>query len=391
MHSFKAVREFNERRALRVLFRRKRMSRADLARALDLTRSTAGSIVSGLIEAGLLRESGPGDDPEARLGRPSIGVELNPDGAFFVGAEIGVERITTVVMDLAGAVRHRESEPFQGSGCAPERATDGVAALVRRAWASVPDARRTTEVSVAVPGFPGAGQEVFHAAILGWHGVPVAALLQDRLGRQARIVVENDANAFAVAETYLEDDAGAADILVVLIENGVGCGIVNGGRLLRGQLGGAGEVGHVRLGGEGFVFDATRPGRLESYVGKGALAARYVFYGGVWDGLEPFLEALSDANDAARRTAVDWARYTGLGLSILCCLLEPEKIVVGGSVSALFPHVADAVAAELRSSLVDGFPMPRLTLAPETLGRPALGAACLLHQQMLSGDDRLDG
>lgn len=391
MHSPKAIREFNELRALRTLFRRKRMSRADIARALDLTRSTAGNIVHGLIEAGLLRESEPVDDAEARLGRPSIGIELNPDGAFFVGAEIGVERVTVLVMDLSGEIRHRESAAFQGAGSAPEEATDLAATLVRRAWASVPDERRSTEVSVAIPGFPGVNSDAYHAAILGWHGVPVAALLRNRLGREAQIVLENDANAFAVAETYLKDDNSAADIVVVLIENGVGCGIVAGGRLLRGQLGGAGEIGHVRLGGEGFVFDARRPGRLESYVGKEALAARFGFYGGVWDGLEPFIDALKREDETARRTVADWARYTARGLSILCCLLQPEKIVVGGSVSAVFPHVTAVVEAELQASLIDGFPMPRVTLAPETLGRPALGAACLLHQQMLSGEERFDG
>ena len=87
----------------------------------------------------------------------------------------------------------------------------------------------------------------------------------------------------------------------------------------------------------------------------------------------------------------DWAHYTARSLSILCCLLEPEEIVVGGSVSALFSHVAAAVEAELQESLIDGFPMPRIILAPETQGRPALGAACLLHQQMLSGEQRFDG
>ncbi len=137
-------------------------------------------------------------------------------------------------------------------------------------------------------------------------------------------------------------------------------------------------------------FDARRPGRFETYIGKGALEARYGFYGGAWDGLDRFIETLAHGDEAARLTAADWVHYAARGLSVLCCLLEPEKIVIGGSVSALFPHVGEALEAKLEASLIDGFPMPRITLAPETLGRPALGAACLLHQQMLSGEDHID-
>lgn len=366
------------------------MSRADLARALDLTRSTVGNIVSGLMEAGLLREGETDADPESRLGRPSIGIELNPDGAFFVGAEIGVERITAVIIDLAGQVRHRGSVGFSGEGCAPAEAAELTAGLVRRAWASVPEDRRPKEISVAIPGFPGLDPSAYYAAILGWQGVPLAALLRNLLGADVRVVLENDANAFAVAETHLGDEDKAADILVVLIENGVGCGIVSGGRLLRGRLGGAGELGHVHLGGEGFAFDARRPGRLESYIGKAALVARYRFYGGTWAGIEPFVDALEQGQGAARRTSADWAHYAARGLSILSCLLEPEKIVLGGSMAMLFPHVAAMIERELKVSLIDGFPAPAIALARETQGGPALGAASLLHQQMLSGEDRFD-
>src|SRR4051812_45990545 len=155
------------------------MSRADLARNLGLTRSTTGNLVQSLIDAGLVRER-PEDEPDAvaRVGRPGIVVEIDGDGAFFIGADIGVDRITALAVDLAGTVRHEASRDFQGVGCDPAAAVDLTAELIGDVLAGLPRGAPTHGVSVAIPGFLAADQKTYHATILGWHGVEVAGLLR---------------------------------------------------------------------------------------------------------------------------------------------------------------------------------------------------------------------
>src|SRR6478609_6748024 len=127
-----AIRQLNERRVLGALFRSKGMSRAELARTFNLTRSTTGYLVQNLINAGLLRER-LDDIPEneGKLGRPGILVEIAPDGAFFVGADIGVDGIRAVAIDLSATLRHEASRPFVGRGCTPEDAAAVTAEVVR--------------------------------------------------------------------------------------------------------------------------------------------------------------------------------------------------------------------------------------------------------------------
>ena len=105
---------------------------------------------------------------------------------------------------------------------------------------------------------------------------------QPRPPSTCRSCLRTTPTPMAVAETYrvARKEGGTEDCLVVLIENGVGGGIVGGGGLHRGRLLGAGEIGHIPIGDAGFVYDALRPGRLETYVGKDALFARYRHVGG---------------------------------------------------------------------------------------------------------------
>jgi predicted NBD/HSP70 family sugar kinase len=379
----------NEARALTVLFRRGPMTRAELARALGLTRSTTGNLVQVLIESGLVREQAEGnDESETRVGRPGILVGIDGDGAYFLGADIGVDRIEALAVDLAGTVRARVGRAYNGQGSDPVKTLAVMIALISEVVAKLPSPDRIQGLSVAIPGFPTADGATHHAVILGWHELPLAQLLAEAFDGDVPILLENDANAFAVAETYrwTGENHDPEDVLVVLIENGLGGGIISGGRLHRGLLRGAGEIGHMPIGEEGFVFDAVRPGRLESYVGKHALLARDAYRTGSPRSLDRLLAALAEGEPLARLTAEEWGKWLARGLTAVVCMLEPQRIIIGGSVGAVYPFVADRIEAAVRAALVEGYPMPLIQTAAADVNRPALGAAYLMHQAMLANE-----
>jgi predicted NBD/HSP70 family sugar kinase len=384
----------NEARALEALFRAGGLSRAALARVLGLTRSTTGALVQTLLDAGLVRDrtdaSGSFHDHETRVGRPGILVEIDGDGAFFLGSYVGVDRIVVIAVDLGGKVRARASTAFAGAGSAPNKAAYTISKLVAEVISQLPTGARLSGLNVAVPGFLADDGVTYHAPILGWHGVNLAELLPAPLGVDLAVLLENDANAVAVAETYRcrGKEGTAGDNLVVLIENGVGGGIISGGDLHRGQLLGAGEIGHIPIGDEGFVYDAQRPGRLETYIGKDALFARYCHVGGTQTTIEGFTQAVASGEPAAISAASDWARWLARGLATLTCILQPGRIVIAGSVSVVYPFVSTQVEAYLSTFVVEGYPLPRIEMSRVGADGPALGAAYILHQSALSGDTR---
>ena len=101
--NWRCIRHINQARVLRLLKEQGNLSRAELARFLNLTRSTLTYVTSELMEMGLITEAGQSFVTQA-TGRPGTGLKLNSEGAFFLGAEIGAEGIHLVLINLQGSI-----------------------------------------------------------------------------------------------------------------------------------------------------------------------------------------------------------------------------------------------------------------------------------------------
>src|SRR6516162_10569896 len=104
------LRDINQARVLRLLQEQDVLSRAEVARYLGLTRSTVTLIAGELINRDLIIPTG---DPfvTQNTGRPGAALKLNPEGAYFMGAEIGANAIQLVLINLAGSIVYRERVP----------------------------------------------------------------------------------------------------------------------------------------------------------------------------------------------------------------------------------------------------------------------------------------
>jgi predicted NBD/HSP70 family sugar kinase len=387
--SSQSVRYLNELRAIDVLFRQGGMSRADLARALGVTRSTTSSIIANLQEVGLVvEEAGPKRTSAARTGRPGIETRLNPDGAIFVGAAIEDDRLTALTIDLAGAIVRKKSAPFHAARYTPEKAVEALSKLINTLVTAEVDRKRIYGLCVAVPAMLQNGV-VLQATLLGWRDVDLRPLIAARLTNEMPITIENDANAFAIAETYFGDSRLADTVALMLIDSGAGGGIVIGGRLLRGGFGLAGEFGHLPVGSDGYIKNRGEPGALETFIGREAVLARYAKQGGKAGAkLSEFLVALESGETAAIRTAQDWAEYLAKGLLLLVNIINPSLVIIGGPVGAILRFGAREIEGHLRSALPVGFPLPKIELSKFGPEGAAYGAALLLHQRAFSIDER---
>ena len=133
------IRQINSIAALKELFSYGQLSRAELARLLGLNRSSSGSIIAELVERSLVREvPEPGQKPnvKGRSGRPGILLELEPLAAGFVGAEIGVEHISTLRIDFAANILDFKITDFDGRLTPAE---DAVRQAVGQAFQDIPE------------------------------------------------------------------------------------------------------------------------------------------------------------------------------------------------------------------------------------------------------------
>ena len=352
------VRRSNLALALRHLRDHGPRSRAALAVELGMTRSTISTLVSELIERRLVSD---GELVPSTVGRPSTTVELDGRTVCGIGAEINVNHVSTMALDLRGEVVGEHRLALDARSMDAAGVLGHLADLVRETAGPL-QARGATIVglTVGVAGLYDQTRDVLtHGPNLGWYDVPVGAILRDELGTGFRIVVDNEGNLAAAAEVT-PGDPGRQDILVLHGEVGVGGGIVSGGRLLRGSHGYAGEFGHM----------IVKPGGLQCGCGRR----------GCWEtvsGLRALLELAADPDDPIRNPAMaiddrlaelnrradlrdtrtlqaldDVGAWVGVGAAVLVNALNPATVVLTGYYAAVGEHMRPAIERELRAGVL---------------------------------------
>ena len=345
------------------LFHAGPVSRADLARATGLTRVTVSEIVADLLTDGLVAELGI--RPQGRVGKPATLVGLRGTEHHIVAVDL--QRLSSVrgaVLDLTGAVVAETTADLHGlTGPA---ALTAVEDFLRSALATASE--KVLGVGIGTPGVVDEDGTVVEAANLGWHDLPLAALLTDSLG--VGVHVANDANAGALAG-FSYGGASSSGFVDVMVGEGVGAGLVLDGNLLRGGRLAAGEIGHLTVDPGGPPCGCGRRGCLETFLSLPRLTA-----------------AVEGRTPARRRAALTAAgRRLGGALAPVVAALDLDEVLLSGPPELLGGPLLDAAretvaASVLQTSPTTGTVPPQVRLASLDERAVLLGAAALV----LSGE-----
>ncbi|BAJ27917.1 putative sugar kinase [Kitasatospora setae KM-6054] len=198
-----------------------------------------------------------------------------------------------------------------------------------------------------------------------------------RLAPGLPLGVCNDANAAVLAERAYGAARGARHVVGLFVGTGVGGGVVVDGALLTGRAGLAAEIGHLVVDPDGPPCPCGGRGCLEQYASGTAIAAAYTAATGrsVTGAAEVALAAR--AGDPQARAAYAGAgRLLGVAAAGLANLFNPEAVVLGGGVAAVWDLFGDDLVRAVERHTM---PLTRrgLRVAPGRLGRAAgvLGAA----------------
>jgi len=380
-----SIRYFNEVHVLDTLLKSGAMSRAELARQVGLNRSSMGSIIASLVDNGLVRERTDSAATNGQIGRPGIAVEINPQGGAFIGVEIGIERLAACVIDLNGTLVGSHSLPHATDGIPVHTTLDAITRLVGDTLKRFNITAPLRGAGVALPALVDETGNVLNGLILHWRNVPLRQLLMEKFGDTYPIAVENDANAFAIAETEHDPSLLSGTSAFLMMENGVGGSIFHQGKLFRGGHGHAGEFGHLLVNGKPLSSRRSLPNHLESHVGKDAVLARYcTIKRRTGATLDELLDAINNAEPAALKTARKWGQHMAHALTQISNVLNPRHIVLGGSVAPLFTTVANEIITAMHRELIEGLPFPEIRVSSLETNSTLLGAALMMHRHFFS-------
>jgi len=360
--STETVRDLNRHVILGLIRTRQPISRADLARETGMQRSTVSLITERLIRERWVTEGAMG---HALRGRKPRMLYLNVERARILGVDVRPALTTIAIADPNGRVIAYEN---MSTAARPEVFVRDLCRRLQTFLRAHP--RLACEgIGITVPGGVDRVRErLVSAPNLGWRDIDLKGPVEQATG--IPVELENAANACAIAEASFGGDRESRDLIVVTVSEGIGTGILSGGRLVRGASGLAGEFGHVSLDERGPVCSCGRRGCWEVYASNSAaIKACLEPRGGRgkkaaasgparWFTFDQLLLLAQQGDAAANRALVRMGDYLGRGIAMLATGLAPQLILVVGEVTRAWSTVAPALekSAAARAS----YPLPRI-------------------------------
>jgi predicted NBD/HSP70 family sugar kinase len=320
------------------------MTRGELIERTGLARSTLSQRLEALLSSGLVQQ---GNGAPSTGGRPPSTLTFNAQAGVVLSADIGATHAQVAVADLAGAVRSELTFDLDIA-----EGPEAVLRVVERRFGDVLAAagHEAAEVRAIGVGVPGpvefaTGRPINPPIMPGWHGFPVAQLLGERYG--VPVLVDNDVNIMALGE-HRSTWPGVQNLVYVKVGTGIGCGIVAGGDIYRGDQGTAGDIGHVQVSGyDDVLCECGNAGCLEAVASGRALARQARAQGLEAQTSREFMDLVRARDLRAVRLVREGGRVLGQVLAMLVNALNPAVIVIGGDIAGadqqLFAGVRETV------------------------------------------------
>jgi predicted NBD/HSP70 family sugar kinase len=340
-----AQRSANRGRVVRALRERGALSRRALAE-IGLSRSTVKSVIEELLDDGTIMEVSDADR-RAGTGRPPTLVGLKGDLGVAVGIEIANGAIRAAVCDTAQQLLLHDAVPMDDH-TPPEATLKTAGTLVGHMLDRLGLGKdRVLGVGVAMPGpiQRNTGVNGRATTLKPWVNVNPFATASNAL--RLPLVVGNDANFAALAETTWGVARGMRDIAYVYTASGIGVGFILGGALYVGANGTAGELGHTTIDENGEVCQCGGRGCLNTLANADSITQK------LWRShhdrlsIADVIKMAQMGDVGCRRVIADAGRHIGLAAANMYNLLDPELIILGGNLAP----AGEILLAPLRESM----------------------------------------
>jgi len=306
------TRNKNATTLFRLLLKKDSISRVDLSRMTGLTKTTISSIINEFIALGIVEES-PAIST-GNVGKSPIPLHIRTDAVYTVGIHLGREKVKAVLMDARMNIISRKK------GLSYERL--GSKGVLESLFLSIDDSMKGAEknklkvgaIGIGVPGplDPQTGVVRHPPKFRGWKDVPLGKIVNERYGLP--VWIENDANVGVLAEKWHGGGKDLKNFVYILINEGIGAGIIINDELYQGAYEYAGEIGHI------LFYDRGKFRYLEDNV----------------ENIKDMPELLKDNNEVVTSIVIkDIAPWIGSAVINVIHIMGPEAVFIGGKMAVL--------------------------------------------------------
>lgn len=344
------MKELNRSLVLHSIRTHEQISRTDISHLTHLGMSTVSSIVDELLRDGFIYETGEGSSSG---GRKPILLKFNGNSGYIVGVKVEPLCLRLCLSNL-------DAKIFERRDCElDESCTE--ADLLQILSTQIADLLNATNahplqgIGITAPGLVDKRSlRIAYSPILKWKNIDFAPI---QTQFQVPVFLENDANAFALAEKWIGAGDQINSFIGVTIGKGIGAGIILNNELFVGENGGAGELGHTVIQREGELCYCGQRGCLEMYASDQFVLkeAKRILSFGSSSALQTFenltvndISTAAAAGDyASQQILINQGTNIGIGLRNLVNLLNPKAIILGGEGFREDPYLLSGIKQEL--------------------------------------------
>jgi len=369
------------------------ISRAEIARRLDLTRAAVTAIAKDLLDAGIIRET---EVITSQSGRPPVVLEIDPGRGYVVGIELGASHISLLVTNMVAHILEEIEVPMDIQA-GPEICLSLADRLLKEILLKTKlEKKDILAIGVGVPGpiVADAGMVLAPPIMPGWDRFPIRSTLEKKWGRP--VSLNNDAELGALGEWAAGAGRGESNLAYIKVGTGIGCGLLIDGKIYRGITGSAGEIGHLTIDENGPMCACGNRGCLEAFAGGRAIAkqAMDVIQSNRRTRLTDFLSdgaitaqqvaaAARQGDLAAQQILTQAGVHIGIAIAGLVNLFNPGMVIIGGGVSQNGDIILDPIRQVVnRRSLPAATRVVRITTA--MLGRRSSSIGAVIQALTLA-------
>lgn len=355
------------------------ISRTVIAQVTSLSRQTVQNLVAELETAGLVVMK-----PSEIKGRghPGMEVILNADSALSIGVHVDRRSLTAVACNLEGQVIWSDTTqlPEPSSTLANRHIAASVAAF-RTAFPA--QSRRLLGLGLAAPG-PFGATTVDAGDAAGFQEIGTEENIRNLTATTGLpVILENDATAAAVGEWLYGIGKGKNNLAVLHFGIGLGAGFILGGSPYRGAQNNAGEIGHMVVQADGIPCFCGNRGCLERYLSFGALCDDLGLHPNDPNAIGQILDRHKSADPALTRWIHAAAPRFRQAINMLEVMIDPETVIIGGTVPAVILDLIIAAASPLLQPISThekaGARVVRGTSGPLTVAQGAAAVSTNAH------------
>ena len=337
-----SLKEINKKNILKIFMEMGPISRIDISRHLKISRPTTSAYIGELIKDGLIEEIGKGDSTPSG-GKKAVLLQFNGRAGYILGVMVGVKTIRIALTDLGSNIIEIikiPTEEWFGPDAVIDKLVKNLKKIIRT---SKVNKEEIIGIGVGATGLVDSkkGLVIFSPNLDGWNNIKLKEIVEKKIGLPT--FIENECRVQAIAENKYGLAKDVKNFVCVETGTGIGTGVFIDNKLMTGDKGMAGEVGHIitDLAGDRMCH-CGNTGCLETLCSISSLieyimadirkSGKFVDYGGRKLKIDDLYRLYEHGDKIVTGNVEKNAEYLGIGISNTIKMFNPELIIIHGEI-----------------------------------------------------------